>query len=413
MQAAAAETPTEVTELSAKPRPLDGLRVIDLSRFIAGPFAARLLSDLGADVVKIEPPAGDVTRLFGVVREGLSGLYVQQNAGKRNLCVDLKTAGAAELVLDLVRKADVVIENFRPGVMDRLGLSWSKLSEANPRVIVLSISGFGQSGPEAHRQAYAPIIHAESGWIGRRGEMLGEPPRDSVVSFADSITGLHGLIALLAAVQLRGRTGRGQQIDIAMLDSWLATDDYIHYLLDGASAPVFQGGEVFEAPGGPLMLNRTLPHVWKLLKSTYGLTSDEPANADQETKIRCRREAVVRWMASFADRESLKRALEKADLAWGEVRTSANLLDSPTIAARGVAASVEDGQGGARLVIQSPYRFSDAESGVRGRAAYLGEHNTEVLKEWLDSSEADLQRLTDGGILSSGSDGLKGSAWTK
>jgi crotonobetainyl-CoA:carnitine CoA-transferase CaiB-like acyl-CoA transferase len=241
--------------------------------------------------------------------------------------------------------------------------------------------------------------------------MLGEPPRDSVVSFADSITGLHGLIALLAAIHLRGRTGRGQHLDIAMLDSWLATDDYIHYLLDGASAPVFQGGEVFEAPGGPLMLNRTLPHVWKLLKATHGLKSDEPADADQETKIRCRREAVVRWMASFADRESLKRALEKADLAWGEVRTSANLLDSPTIAARGVAASVEDGQGGARLVIQSPYRFSDAECGVRGRAAYLGEHNTDVLKEWLDSSEADLQRLTDGGVLSSGND--KGSAWTE
>jgi CoA:oxalate CoA-transferase len=410
MQASAAETRTEVTELSAKPRPLDGLRVIDLSRFIAGPFAARLLSDLGADVVKIEPPEGDVTRLFGVVRQGLSGLYVQQNAGKRNLCVDLKTAGAAELVLNLVRKADVVIENFRSGVMERLGLSWSKLSEANPRIILLSISGFGQTGPEAHRQAYAPIIHAESGWVGRRGEMLGEPPRDSVMSFADSITGLHGLIALLAAIQLRGRTGRGQHLDIAMLDSWLATDDYIHYLLDGASAPVFQGGEVFETPGGPLMLNRTLPHVWKLLKRTYGLMSEEPTDADQETKIRCRREAVVGWMASFAERENLKRALEKADLAWGEVRTSANLLDSPTIAARGVAASVEDGHGGARLVIQSPYRFSDAECGVRGRAAYLGEHNTEVLKEWLDSSEADLQRLTDGGILSSGSDGVQGSA---
>ena len=395
----AADAAHEPADARAKPRPLDGLRVVDLSRFIAGPFAGRLLADLGADVVKVEPPAGDVTRLFGVVRGGLSGLYVQQNAGKRNVCIDLKAPGGTELVRSLAREADILIENFRPGVMDRAGLGWEQLSAANPRLILLSITGFGQTGPESQRQAYAPIIHAESGWIGRRGELLGEEPRDSVVSFADSITALHGLVGLLAAVHLRNRTGRGQHLDVAMLDSWLATDDYVHYLLDGALAPVYQGGEVFEAPGGPLMLNRTLPHVWKLLKATYALQSDEPANADQPTKARCRREAVVRWMSSFADRDALKRALEKADLAWGEVRTSANLLDSPTIAARGVVASVADGAEGTRLVVQSPYRFSDADSGVRAGAPRLGEHNSEVLRQWLRLSDEEVRRLAASGAI--------------
>ena len=384
---------------AARPRPLDGIRVLDLSRFIAGPFIGRLLADLGADVVKIEPPEGDVTRLFGVVRDGLAGLYVQQNAGKRNVCVDLKAEGSVELVLELAKHADVVVENFRPGVIARLGIGWENLSAVNPRLVLVSISGFGQHGPESQRQAYAPIIHAESGWIGRKMEMLAEGPRDSVMSFADSIAGLHGMAGLLAALYMRERTGRGQHVDISMLDAWHATDDYIHYLLDGAEKPVLQGGEVFDAPGGPLMLNRTLPHVWKILKAAYGLVSEEPNRADLPTKERCRREAVLRWMASFADRDALKRALEKANLAWGEVRTSATLLESPTVAAHGVAASVADEDGNVRLVVQSPYRFSEADSGVRGPAPRLGQHNAEVLADWLGLDDEAIGMLHEKRVL--------------
>ena len=386
-------------EPTAKPHPLGGVRVLDLSRFIAGPFAGRLLSDLGADVVKVEPPSGDVTRLFGVVRNGLSGLYVQQNAGKRNVCIDLKQAGAVDLVRKLAAHADVVIENFRPGVLAKLGLGYDKLASDNPGLIMLSITGFGQEGPEANRQAYAPIIHAESGWVSRRNEMFGTPMDDSVLSFADSIAGLHGLVALLSALYLRTQNGQGQHLDIAMLDAWLATDDYIHYLLDGAQKPVFQGGEVWEAPGGPLMLNRTLPHVWKLLRDAHGLAADVPADADRRTKETVRREAIRRWMHSFASREELKRALEKADLAWGEVRTSQNLLDSPTVAARGVAALVGEGSGDERLVAQSPYRFSAASSGVRAGAARLGQHNAAVLEEWAGLSAAEIERLVAERVL--------------
>ncbi len=395
---------------SSRPRPLEGIKVLDLSRFIAGPYAGRMLSDLGADVVKIEPPSGDTTRVFGVVRNGTSGLYLHQNAGKRNVCIDIKAPGGAELVLKLAAQADVLIENYRPGVLDRLGLGWDKLSTANPKLILLSISGFGQTGPEAQRQSYAPIIHAESGWVGRRTELLGEnPPRDSVVSFADSITALHGMVALLAALHLRQQTGRGQQIDIAMLDSWFATDDYTHFLLDGCDVPVYVGGEVFEAPGGPIMLNRTLPHVWKLLK-IYGLKSAEPEGADLPAKERFRKAAVRDWMFSFETRDELKRALEKADLAWGDVRTSATLLESPTLVARNMSASVDDGEGGIRLVAQTPYNFSNAESGVRGGAAQLGEHNAEVLSEWIGMSRADQAKLAATGALQDGKPAEKQAA---
>src|SRR5205085_5578572 len=130
-------------------RPLDGVRVLDLSRVLSGPFAGRLLSDLGADVVKVEPPEGDPTRWWGEVRHGLSGYYTQQNAGKRNVCIDLKAEGGPELARRLAAVADVVIENFRPGVLDRLGLGWAALSRDNPRLVMLSITGFGQAGPES------------------------------------------------------------------------------------------------------------------------------------------------------------------------------------------------------------------------------------------------------------------------
>ena len=399
MESAARRLDLAEGEPAKKPRPLAGVRVLDLSRFIAGPFAGRLLADLGADVVKVEPPSGDVTRLFGVVRNGLSGLYLQQNAGKRNVSIDLKQPGAVELVAQLATHADVVIENFRPGVLAKLGLAYEALAATNPRLVMLSISGFGQSGPESNRQAYAPIIHAESGWVGRIGEMQGAPLRDSVMSFADSIAALHGLVALLSALYLRAQNGQGQHLDIAMLDAWIATDDYVHYLLDGAAKPVYQGGEVWNAPGGPLMLNRTLPHVWKLLRETHGLCADEPVAADRATKERVRREAVQRWIDGHETRDALKAALEKADLAWGEVRTSQNLLDSPTVAARGVAALVTDGANGERLVAQSPYRFSNAESGVRGGAPHRGEHNAEVLAEWVGLSAAEIERLEQTGVL--------------
>src|ERR1044071_5274101 len=147
--------------------PLDGLKVLDFSRALAGPFASRMLCDLGADVVKVEPPEGDNTRLWGKIAAGVSGYFNMANAGKRCISVDLRAEGAQELVLALASKADVVVENFRPDVMPRLGIGYDRLAAINPRLIMLSISGFGRNGPESQRPAYAPIVHAELGLIDR------------------------------------------------------------------------------------------------------------------------------------------------------------------------------------------------------------------------------------------------------
>ena len=157
---------------SAGEYPLAHLKVLDFSRVLAGPFAGRLLCDLGADVVKVEPPDGDITRLWGRVIGNLPGYYHQQNAGKRNICIDLRTAGGRQLALDLAAEADILIENFRADVMPRLGLAYEQLRSVNPRLVMLSISGFGQGGPESHRPAYAPIIHAEAAALSAAGVLL-------------------------------------------------------------------------------------------------------------------------------------------------------------------------------------------------------------------------------------------------
>jgi len=351
-----------------------------------------MLSDLGADVVKLEPPDGDLSRVWGQSRHGLSGFYTQQNAGKRNVCVDLKSPEGARLTRDLAAVADVVIENFRPGVMDRLGLGWPTLAAANPRLVLLSITGFGQTGPDADRQAYAPVIHAEAGLIARQADFDADAPSDPILSIADYNGGLHGLVALLAALLQRERTGAGQWIDLSMRDAMFVTDDYAHHALDGE--PIVRlGGQVFDAAGGAILVTGEFKHIWRQLSRVYALSDGLEPDAPLENKIAARRATANTWMRSFADRAELTAALEKANLAWAAVRTHDDAFT------RARVADVDDRGGGQRRVIDSPYRFSSAAAGVRGPAAHRGEHNAEVLREWLGLEAAAVDTLVANGAL--------------
>ncbi len=380
------------------PSPLAGTRVLDLSRVVAGPFAGRMLADLGADVVKLEPPGGDLTRAWGEVRHGRSGFYFQQNTGKRNVSVDLKAPGAAELVARLADVADVLIENFRPGVLDRLGIGWAELSRRNPRLVMLSVTGFGQDGVDAGRQAYAPVIHAEAGVLARQAELTGEVPVDIMLSVADYNAALHGLSAVLAALLLRERTGTGQHIDVAMLHTMLATDEYMHHLTD--ASPVRKlGGEVWDATGGPILISAEFRYTWAAAHSVHGIADPTPEGAELPEKIRFRRAAFAAWMESFHDRDELKLALEKANLAWADVRAGESVLAAPAVVERAMVTEVDDGGGGLRRVVDSPYRFSNAESRVRGAAPARGEHNAAVLAEWIDATSDDIAAWVDAGVL--------------
>jgi crotonobetainyl-CoA:carnitine CoA-transferase CaiB-like acyl-CoA transferase len=381
--------------------PLEGLKVLDFSRVLAGPFAGRMLADLGADVVKIEPPDGDSTRLWGKLIANLSGYYTMVNAGKRNICIDLRADGAAELVLALARRADVVLENFRPDVMDRLGIGYEKLSAVNPRLIMLSISGFGRNGPESHRPAYAPIVHAELGLIARTGRG-GAPKRDLPLSVSDTNAGLHGLVALLSALLMRERTGLAQHIDIAMLDATLVADDQLHYEIEDSEATRNLPPDIWETGAGAILVSADFRYLWRLLAAEFGVADPNQPAMDLDAKIAARRAAVEAFMRSLTTWDDVEAAMAKMNLAWGRVRAGATLREQPTIAARGSFAEIDDRAGGVRPVAQSPYRFSNAQSSVRGPAPHRGEHNAEVLEEWLGASRDEIAKLTAAGVLTRG-----------
>src|SRR5689334_24872480 len=324
--------------LGQQTRPLDGLRVLDLSRAVSGPLAGRILADLGADVVRAELPGTDVTQAFGKVIRGRSGLYSHVNAGKRSIVLDLHQPGDVTRLLDLAAACDVVVENFRPGVLDRFGAGWPALSAVNPRLVMLSISGFGREGEDAERAAYAPVIHAEAGLIGRQADITGDPPADIAFAVADALAGLHGTIAILAALRLRDRTGTGQPIDLSMLEAMLATDDYTHYSID--EHPVWPArGEVWPAPGGPILVSADRRYLWRVLKDCFGLADPDPG-VSTEQKVRARAQVISDWMAGHPDRDALKRDLDKARLAWAGLRDGADFLAPPSVAGRATIAQV-------------------------------------------------------------------------
>ena len=379
--------------------PLNGLKVLDFSRVLAGPFAGRMLSDLGADVVKVEPPDGDVTRLWGQVVAGLPGYYHQQNAGKRNVCIDLRNAQSKQLVLDLVAEADILIENYRPDVMPRLGLGFDELTKVNPRLIMLSISGFGHGGPESHRPAYAPIVHAEVGLMHRQAERNDLPFSDLPLSVADTNASLHGLVGLLSAVIMRQQTGAGQHIDIAMVDATLATDDQVHYALEDAEDTGPLRNDTWDTGPGPILISADFRYLWHLLTNQMGVNDPTSKDMPLPEKIRIRREIVGKYLANLASWEAVEEAMAQMNLAWGQVRSPVALHEQPTLAARGAITEVDDRAGGTRPITQSPYRFSAARSGVRGPAPHRGEHNIEVLQDWLGRSAAQVQALHGSGVL--------------
>ncbi len=362
-------------------KPLEGVKVLDLSRVFAGPIAGRTLSDLGADVVKVEPPDGDVTRLWGRKAAGLSTYFTQQNCGKRNVCIDLQASDGPELVRRLAAQADVVIENFRPGVMAKFGLDWSALQRVNPQLIMLSISGFGQDGPESQRAAYASIIHAEAGILPEGVD--GEMPLDLDLSAADVLSGMHGVISVLGALRMRDAGGVGQHIDMAMIDAMTFSADIIVNVLDGARRSESINGEVWRTVDGPKMLTGGLRWIWHQLSTTAGLVDSTPQDADISDKITSRRKVITDYLCALPDRAAVIDTFDTANLAWADVRNCGEVFESPTIRHRNTIVDVDDRAGGTRKVVRNPYHWSGTDLSDIGVAAFRGEHNAVVLDEWL------------------------------
>jgi CoA:oxalate CoA-transferase len=285
--------------------------------------------------------------------------------------------------------------------MPRLGLGYEALKAVNPRLIMLSISGFGHNGPESRRPAYAPIVHAELGLMDRAMRRNRVERGELPLSVADTNASLHGLIGVLSAVIMRERTGLGQHIDIAMMDATLVTDDQIHYELEDAEDTMGLPNDVWETGAGPILVSADFRHLWRSLTRQPGFPDPAEGITDLAAKIAARRAAVDAFMRALADWEQVAKAMDRINIAWGKVRRGHDLGEQPTLIHRGSIAQVDDRAGGVRPIPQSPYRFSDARSGVRGGAPHRGEHNAEVLNQWLGLPAEAVAALADGGVLSS------------
>jgi crotonobetainyl-CoA:carnitine CoA-transferase CaiB-like acyl-CoA transferase len=283
-------------------------------------------------------------------------------------------------------------------VLSRFGLDWAALSADHPELVMLSISGFGQDGPEVARAAYAGVMHAESGLLDRQARTTGSRADDLQLSVADTNAGLHGLVGILSALRVRDQTGVGQYIDIAMIDSLLVCDDYVNHAFEGVGSRR-GGGEVWETPHGGVIVMGDFKWVWKCANEILGLEDPTPPGASLDDKIRLRRDAWTGYVASFPSREDLLAALERANLAWGLVKTAEEAIRSPTLDHRDSLVEIPDPYEGVRTVVQSPYRFSHSESGVTGPAPYLGEHNERVLGDWLGFDPAAVTELESTRVL--------------
>lgn len=385
---------------SAPTSPLAGLRVVDLTRVLAGPVCGRILADLGADVIKLEPPDGDLSREIAPKSDrGNSGLYTLANVGKRNVSIDLSVAGAAEVVLALYAHADVVLENFRPGVADRLGIGADALQRVNPRAIYCALSGFGSRSVFRDKGAYAPMMHAIAGVLDWEARSSGLPVAQIADNKADVAAGMHGAIAVLAALVRRGVSGRGERIEVPLFDALLATYSETAYALLPEPEPR-EESRLFDAgANGHVAIAGTPQNAWARFRQHFGVSDPARPDADVPTKARLRHQAIEAWMRSQPNPEAIERSLEDAGLSVGLVASLPDALHGPIARERGLLVAVDDGRGGTRSVVRAPYWFGGETCPIRRPAPKRGQHNREVLCELLGYDEARVRELERAGVL--------------
>jgi crotonobetainyl-CoA:carnitine CoA-transferase CaiB-like acyl-CoA transferase len=385
--------------------PLTGYRVVDFSRVLAGPHCAKTLLDLGAEVVKVEPPRGDMSRSAYPRRGEISGYYAQQNAGKRNLSVDLRVPGANEIALRLCDKADVIVENFRPGTLATFGLDYPSVARRNPRVVYASISGYGPDGAWASRMAYAPTVQAETGFTQNTAAQFGGEGtsgegrlRSDALSHADIYSGMQGAIAILAALADRERTGRGQHIDIAMAAVMMYVNERVHADLSGedlgAERPILGAADCpfFVSPEGdtfvsPMSLVGSLTFPFYLAAMRRPDLADDPRFRTpelREANLAALHQIVQTWIWTFHDMASLDAQLDEAKVATGVLRDITGFASSEFARDWPATREVSDRADGTITIPGVPWHFSSVK-GDEGDGAQVparqGEHNDEILAE--------------------------------
>jgi len=394
--------------------PLDGVRVIDLTWVLAGPFASMVLCDLGADVIKIERPGiGDVARYTAPIVNGESCYFLSVNRGKRSLTLDLKSERGRDLFLRLVERADVVMENFTPGTMERLGLGYPTLSKRNPRLIYAATSGFGQTGPDRFRPALDVVVQGMGGIMSITGEPDGPPVRPGA-SLGDITGGLFTAIGILAALQERERSGAGQMIDVSMLDCQISIleNAFVRYFATGevpkplgTRHPVATPFQAFPTKDGYIVLALSwgVDNQWELYCAAIGRHDliddprfDTPAlrtehHADLEPLMveAMKKKTTAEWLREF----------DAIGLPCGPLNNIAQAAEHPQVKARGMLVEVEHPVIGKLPLPDTPVKLSRTPGGIHGASPALGEHTDAVLRELLALSDDEIADLRQAAII--------------
>lgn len=394
-----------------RPGPLDGIRVLDLSRFIAGPLCGQLLGDMGAEVIKVERPRGEDAREQGARFKGESLYTMAFNRNKFGVTLDTRHPRAAEILARLIRVSDVLIENYRPGTLETMGLGQARLDELNPRLVVTSLSGFGQTGPLSGRALFDPIAQAMSGLMALTGDPEGAPVLTGTY-IADHLAGLYGVIGTLLALRARERTGAGQMIDIASLDSvfsCLGTRPLEIAMLGlmpvrrGSRDPFSSPANVFRASDGYLYVHGGTDPLFPKLCAVIGrpdLILDERFR-DVAGRMRAAEEletSVSAWMASRTVVEA-SRALSEAGIPFGPVATVADAVGSDQIAAREMLVEIEHPTLGPVIVTGIPVKLSATPGTVRKAPPQVGEDNERIYGAVLGMSAVEIAELRSSGVI--------------
>ena len=373
--------------------PLAGLRVVEFARILAGPWIGQTLADLGADVIKVEAPEGDDTRRWGppfFEREGeqQATYFYGANRGKRSIALDFRQAADKEIALRLIDRADVLVENFKVGGLAKYGLDYESLRGRNPRLIYCSVTGFGQTGPYAHRAGYDFLIQGMGGIMDLTGEAEGMPQKPGV-AYADIFTGLYGVIAVQAALAAREKTGRGQHVDMALLDAQVAVlaNQASAHLLGGVT-PKRQGNahpsivpyQVFEVADGHLVIACGNDGQFRKLCGVLEAPDwpDDPRFATNTARVAARpvlvpmmQEKLLAWT-----RDGLIAALETVGVPCGPINTVADVFEDPQVAHRGLRVTP-----GGIASVRTPIRFSESGLSIARPPPRLDEHRAEILAE--------------------------------
>jgi CoA:oxalate CoA-transferase len=385
--------------------PLADVTVLDLTQHLAGPFASQILGDLGARIIKVEPPAGDSTRHIGpYFVDEESAYYLSANRNKESVCIDLKTQGGQDALLALVARADIVLENFRPGTLDKLGIGYETLSSVNEKVVVCSISGFGQDGPYRDRPAFDMIVQALSGGMSLTGEADGLPVR-SGLPIGDLCAGMYGVIGALAGLARVAAGGPGSYVDVAMLDTQVSLLSYVaSYYLTGGAIPGRQGREHMSIPtyraftcldGQDIVVAANTQRMWVGLCAAL----DVPALADDErftdNNARQRNRAVLdpQLGAAAAQWEAavLLERLREAGVPCAPLNDVGDALADPQVRHRGMVLELPFG-GTTVSAVGNPVKISEPRQGHRP-PPHLGEHTVSVLREVAGMTDDEIDEL--------------------